>query len=447
VNLLTLEAEITNRTASLLVLGENEYIEGASPADVRDLVVQRARTVSAGLGRDLRLTMAFAGADARSVIVSPDGAIADDTTRIETAIIEDLPATPTPVNEAPVTPQTAGPAGIPPMPEAHPIRLSPVADLPVSEQDAVSERRAARQSFLVEQTTDAPAGEGLRGALNRTLGMHLAPSTRESQVRGWIRTAGKQFIGTRVIDIANGRGGVGKTTTTVCLAAAFGRIQSSGVLAWDNNDTRGSLGWRTENGAHQATIQDLLPEASHLLAVDSRRVDMEPFVHRQFEDKYDVLQSNPKLLSAAQRIDNEEFDLVHRVVAKYYGLILIDSGNDESAARWLRMIDHGNQLVVPTSTKRESAESAALLLDELRDRDAHSRMLADNAVVIVTHAERNSGAATAKDIVAGFTGTVRKVVEIPYDPALYEGQIRWNALQKATQEAWLEAAAAIAEQF
>jgi hypothetical protein len=102
---------------------------------------------------------------------------------------------------------------------------------------------------------------------------------------------------------------------------------------------------------------------------------------------------------------------------------------------------------VPTSTKRESAESAALLLEELRERDEHSRRLADNAVVIVTHAERGSGAATAKDIVAGFEGSVRKVVEIPYDAALYEGQIRWGALQQATQEAWLEAAAAIAEQF
>ena len=56
--------------------------------------------------------------------------------------------------------------------------------------------------------------------------------------------------------------------TTAMLAAVYARHGGGNVLAWDNNDTRGTLGWRTEQGFYDTTIRDLLPAAPHLLAAD-----------------------------------------------------------------------------------------------------------------------------------------------------------------------------------
>ena len=162
--------------------------------------------------------------------------------------------------------------------------------------------------------------------------------------------------------------------TTAMLAAVFARYGGGNVLAWDNNDTRGTLGWRTEQGLYDTTIRDLLPAAADLLAPTASVSDITRFVHHQTVDRYDVLRSNPELLATDQRIAQAEFDLLMQVAARYYRLVIFDSGNDESADRWLRMIDSSYQLVIPTLAAPESAESAALLLDALRGRDERSRV-------------------------------------------------------------------------
>ena len=71
----------------------------------------------------------------------------------------------------------------------------------------------------------------------------------------------------KIFCIANQKGGVGKTMTTAMLSAVYARVGGGNVLAWDNNDTRGTLGWRTEQGLYDTTLRDLLPEASRLLAL------------------------------------------------------------------------------------------------------------------------------------------------------------------------------------
>ncbi|MFP3589937.1 hypothetical protein SCB29_40980, partial [Paraburkholderia sp. SIMBA_055] len=67
------------------------------------------------------------------------------------------------------------------------------------------------------------------------------------------RTVSAQWGQCRRIAVVNGKGGVGKTSATALLSAVFGREGGGGVLAWDNNPTRGSLGWRTESAGHDAT--------------------------------------------------------------------------------------------------------------------------------------------------------------------------------------------------
>lgn len=291
-----------------------------------------------------------------------------------------------------------------------------------------------RPSFI-----DATPATPRSGLLNR---LGFSPSRAAQERREDELTVSQQWAGCRTLAVVNGKGGVGKTMTTAMLAAVFARHGGGNVLAWDNNDTRGTLGWRTEPGRYDTTIKDLLPAAPALLATTAGVAEVARYVHHQPDDRYDVLRSNPELLATHQRVDAEEFDLLMQVAARYYRIVIFDSGNDESTERWLRMVDNSYQLVVPTLAAPESAESAALLLDALRDRDDRSRFLADNAVVIVTEAEASARAADR--IVDGFEGTVRAVTRIPFDTALKSGPLRLDALRPVTRRAWIRAAAAAA---
>jgi len=129
-----------------------------------------------------------------------------------------------------------------------------------------------------------------------------------------------------------------------------------------------------------------------------------------------VLRSQPKALASEQRLAPDEIDRIHAVAAKYYRLIVMDSGNDESDPMWLRMIDLADQIVLATSSHGEPAEAAALLLEELGDRDQHSADLARHAVVVVSEANAHAKPRDAHDLAAGFAGLVRETVTIPYDP-------------------------------
>ncbi|WP_020096947.1 ParA family protein [Microbacterium sp. 11MF] len=315
----------------------------------------------------------------------------------------------------------------------------PAADTPFE----ASASQGSRPSFI------EPAGEhpatvsGWRSFFVR-LGIPIRPSKAELERAERERAVSRQWAGCRAIAVANGKGGVGKTMTTAVLSAVFARHGGGNVLAWDNNDTRGTLGWRTEQGDYDTTIRDLLPEAARLLEATASVSDIARFVHHQSVDRYDVLRSNPELLAADQRITTADFDLLAQVAARYYRMVIFDSGNDESADRWLRMIDSAHQLVVPTLAAPESAESAALLLDALRKRDEHSRRLADGAVVVVGQSER-AGISAAQRIAAGFEGHVRAVEIIPFDDSLKAGRIRYDALQPRTKDAWMRAAAAVAQ--
>lgn len=276
------------------------------------------------------------------------------------------------------------------------------------------------------------------------IGIRTAPGAAERALRADVTAVSQHWPGVRTIAIVNGKGGANKTPTTALLAAVFARNSGAATLAWDNNETRGTLGWRTEQGNHAATVLDLVPEADNLLAPGAKAGDISHYVHHQAADKYDVLRSNPHLLSAEQRVSAEDVNKVHDVAGRYYRLIFVDSGNDESAPHWLRMIDKADQLVVATIAKPEHAEAGALLLEALTDRGGRAAELARKAIVVVSQAREKDTNPGASEIASGFTDWVREVVTVPYDRAMVESVLRFDALQPATQRAWLRAGAAVA---
>lgn len=361
-----------------------------------------------------------------TVIVTPDGSLHDPA--------EAAPATAVSIHDSPTPRQDS------PHTQAHtPSRSadSPIAHLP-------SRREVqGRHSFLKAIEIEQPATQGWRGVATR-LGLRMNPSQRERTERGDIHAVSQHWPGPRTIIVANGKGGAGKTPTTVLLSAVFARYGGAGVVAWDTNQTRGTLGWRTEQGPHEATVLDLLPHADDLLGTGAQSADLAHYVHHQTADRFDVLRSQPIQLAADQRVTPVDIDRLWSVMGKYYRLVIIDTGNDESDPVWLQAVEHADQIIVPTTTRADHAEAGALLLDALRARDEHSRALADNAVAVITQADPRASTSDITNIVDGYKGLAREVITIPHDPAMVDGLLHWDALRSATQRAWLRAAAAVA---
>ncbi|WP_426622965.1 MinD/ParA family ATP-binding protein [Leifsonia sp. McL0607] len=399
-------------TGELTIDGAPEWFAEESTQRLREVVLSRVGEIAASAGHPVQLMVSDDEGE-WLLAVHPDGTIGDE---------EELP--PEVDADAAPAPAAASPA-------------APVALLP--------RKALERESFLyAEKPRTDRARRGVRGALARA-GIPLEPSAAELREREELDAVSRHWAGPRTIAVVNGKGGANKTPTTALLSAVFARNGGSGVLAWDNNETRGTLGWRTEQDDHDATVHSLLPATDSLLSAEARTADIGRFVHHQNADKYDVLRSNPTMLATEQRISSADFDRLHTVASKFYRLVFIDSGNDESAERWLRMIDHTDQLVIATTALGEHAEAGALLLEALLQRDANSARLARDAVVIVSQSERTGSASNVRRVAAGFASLARRAVTIPFDPEMHGGRLAFDTLAPRTRRSWLHAAADVAE--
>ncbi|CAH0160590.1 hypothetical protein SRABI76_01026 [Microbacterium oxydans] len=318
--------------------------------------------------------------------------------------------------------------------------------MPAFIEPASRREQRERHSFLQTERPEEPAREGARGTLNR-IGFRLRPSAEEQSARDDELAVSQHWPGPRTIAVVNGKGGAGKTPTTILLSAVFARYGGAGVLAWDNNQTRGTLGWRTDTGAHDRTLLELLPEAGRLLGTGAQSADLAHFMHHQPREKYDVLRSKPIRLAHENRLSPKDVDAIHSVAAKFYRLIIIDSGNDESDPMWLRMIDQADQLVIATTTRADHAEAGALLIEALEERDERSARLAQRSVAVVSQADPKATASDIEHVMDGYRSLSREVVSVPFDHEMVDGPLRYGALNKRTQRAWLSAAAAVARGF
>ncbi|OBA48300.1 AAA family ATPase [Kocuria sp. ICS0012] len=451
-------------TAEVSIGGSVQTINAQNVDEARPQVVALIAQRAAQLGRPLRaLTRDPEGE--WPIIIHGDGTVAEDAGAAARppapaeppAIARTEPSPPpAPAHELTVAPIEP----LAPEPVSQPVATEPAAETSghsrgwvrsaAEQAEELSHlstpyptRRERRQSFLTQEQAEEPAAQGWRGILTRA-GLRLSPSPAERAERADIAAVSQHWPGPRTIAIVNSKGGAGKTPSTVLLAAVFARYGGAGVLTWDNNQTRGTLGWRTEQGPHDATLLELLPQVERLLSPSAQAADLARFVHHQTRDRFDVLRSKPTALAHEQRVEPEDVDAIHAVASKYYRLVFIDSGNDESDPMWLRMIDRTDQLVVATTTRDDHAEAGALLLEALSDRDERSAHLAEQAVVVVTQADSKAPPADVARVADGYRVIAREAVTVPFDPAMVDGLLRYGSLRPGTQRAWLAAAAAVA---
>ncbi|MDO5866953.1 MULTISPECIES: chromosome partitioning protein ParA [Paenarthrobacter] len=453
----------SNGTGEVTINGTSHPIEADNEATVLKEALALITETAAQLGRPVKVSTTDPDGQG-TIIVSPEGDVSEaaSTKTAKTSPRRHKTPEPTaqPVRtapadvEAPATP-AAAPAETARFAAAATPTKQPAPSTEAASAEPSTRRSLKDTSFLVSAPILEPATRGWRRVLTR-LGFRMDPSAEELAEREDIRTVSQHWPGPRTVAVVNRKGGANKTPTVVMLSAILARYSGAATVAWDNNESQGTLGWRTEKGSHDRSVLDLIDSSQTLLSPSAQAAEIARFVHHQTSDKFDVLRSDEND-EGDHEVTAEEVDIAHQVLTRYYRLIVMDSGNTSRAANWRRMIHHTNQLVVPVTAIEDRAEAARLTLQTLESRGGHDAELARNAVVIVsesTDAKRSmNGDALkrAKDearrIAEGFAPHVRAVVRIPYDPALVNGPIRYDALQPATQRAWLAAAAAVAKGF
>lgn len=407
--------------------GSRTFLVGADGTSRRESVAPAGGQVPAGSVATTE--------PAASPVESPEPVPA-----VEPASEETVPVAAAEEELAPAAPATAAASAPNPF-----LGGRPSTARPADEPAAAGSRRESLPSFVDRPEVDAPAQHGWRGTLN-SMGLSLAPSAAELSQRKDEAAVSAHWPGPRTIAVLNPKGGAGKTPTVICLSAVFARLSGGGVLAWDNNNSLGSLGWRTFDAGHTSTVVDLLGRTEHFMTSDARVGDLSEYVHHQPADRYDVLRSDDRSGDQERHmVTGDEVDRLHAVAAKYYRAIVMDSGNTERGANWQAMIGHADQVVIPVKSVDDAAEGASRVLAALHAGDSHAQELTRNAVVVVLCCEPGHQKTKAKELAEEFAPYVRAVATIPYDRALVEGRVRFTAMTPATRRAWLRAGAAVRE--
>lgn len=332
------------------------------------------------------------------------------------------------------TPQAA-PYGdaTPAAPYAEPWAPDPF--VPTAEEFA--RRRAVRPAEPVAQM-------GLRGALRKgTFGLvKLAPGSHEREIGQDVETIRRNFGGLRQITIVNPKGGAGKTVAVLMLAMTFGQKRGGYVLAWDNNETQGTLGMRAQQDFHARTVRDLLRDLDHFRGAGGRVGDLSQYVRAQGEGMFDVLASDESA-TGGEMLTAAAFADIREVVSRFYKLIAVDTGNNVRAQNWQAAIDATDQLVVTMSARNDSAETAARMLDHLEQSGRH-RLVRQAITVVSMPPSRKDIDLPA--IQRHFAARTRGVLLAPYERLIDSGEpIRYGLLSAATRDAWLRVAAAVAD--
>ena len=248
-----------------------------------------------------------------------------------------------------------------------------------------------------------------------------------------------------MIAFVNPKGGVHKTTATVLTAAALGSARGKGVIAWDDNELRGTLGLRAGTARHARTIRHLVADIAKVEAAGASLPEVaDDYLRHSSDGSFDVLagDEDPKL---ARQLDPETVLRVLDILTRTHDITCIDTGNNVESPNWRTIVSSADQLVV-TSVPREDAAFTADWMLDLLEADGYNELV-QNAVTLLSCPTPRPGP-LLNDLVRHFETRTRGVAVVPYDPTLEPGSaIKYSELRASTRYAWLSAAAKIIERF
>ncbi|GAB2836988.1 MinD/ParA family protein [Microbacterium insulae] len=434
---------LSSTVAQLHVGGEVEQVVAADSRALRDRVVEEIRLLAASAGEPAHATL-VEGSSRWPIVVHPDGTFAES---LEPAAVAEASLTPAP----PVV--TAPPGSAPVVPESPAEPAPAVSAVPPTRAAATAARDTGKptvQDLLDSRDAgERPrATEGWRATIRRGTGGLISPKPGRAEQSRLDREkrVQRRLDAPRTIVVLNPKGGAHKTTSTLLLAATFGTLRGGATLAWDNNETRGTLGWRAQNAPHNRTAVDLLddlgrfadPSAAGLAALDT-------YVRTQVDARFDVLASDEDA-AASSTIDAAAFDRLHALLRRYYRLMIIDTGNNMRASNWIAAVAAADQLVIVSTVREDTAASAAWLLDGLREKGFGDKV--DRAVTVLTAPSSRPDKRLESRLTRHFQQVTSGVVIAPFDPSLVDGgPIDFDALSSQTRDAWLSVAATVADRL
>ncbi|WP_231605365.1 chromosome partitioning protein, partial [Micromonospora sp. HK10] len=289
---------------------------------------------------------------------------------------------------------------------------------------------------------DPVATTGVRAVVNRIGLVRLPPGRHEQEMKRDIEMVRRNFGGLRQVTVVNPKGGAGKTVAILLLAMTFGQKRGGYVLAWDNNETQGTLGMRAQQDFHSRTVRDMLRDLAQFQGPHGRVGDLSQYVRSQGEGMFDVLASDESA-TGGEMLTAAAFAEIREVVSRFYKLIFVDTGNNVRAQNWQAAMDATDQLVVTMSARNDSAETAARMLDHL-EQSGRQRLVRQAVTVVSMPPSRKEIDLPA--IQEHFAARTRAVLLAPYERLIDTGEpIRYGQLSSATRDAWLKIAAAVAE--
>ena len=209
----------------------------------------------------------------------------------------------------------------------------------------------------------------------------------------------RDFDGPRTIAFINPKGGAAKTTGVLAAGYTFGTVRGGGVVAWDNNETRGTLGIRGTRSSHRNTTRELLEDLGRFKDVYQSRIgDLGAFVRSQGDAHFDVLASDERP-DVTGMIRAEDFKEVHALLERFYRIILVDTGNNMRAENWLAAAEAADLLVVTSTVREDTGYSGLWMLDALQD--AGLTDLKHKCVTVLSDPSPQVDSKLAADLVAG----------------------------------------------
>ena len=361
-----------------------------------------------------------------------------------------LPSSPPPSGPPPASPPAAAPSGPPPAgPPSAPVVLVEETQPPAAEQPEGDVRRFMTATDFLDRRDASqehgPATWGWRGAVRRWSGGLVAPRMGAAEL-GYERdrqAIQKDFDGPRTIAFINPKGGAAKTTGVLAAGYTFGTVRGGGVVAWDNNETRGTLGIRGTRSTHRNTTRELLEDLERFTDVYQSRIgDLGAFVRSQGDAHFDVLASDERP-DVTGTIRAQDFDAVHKLLERFYRIILIDTGNNMRAENWLAAAGAADLLVVTSTVREDTGYSGLWMLDALQD--AGYQNLKYKAITVLSDPSATVDTKLAADLVDVYQQRTRAVYRVPYDPALVAGSVvPYAQLSENTKMQWLKACAGMA---
>ncbi|WUW43323.1 chromosome partitioning protein [Micromonospora rifamycinica] len=339
-------------------------------------------------------------------------------------------------------PEQPTPGGTPAPAYPDPAALAGYSDLGWSPESGIAptaEDFARRRQI---RPADPVATMGVRAMVNKIGLVKLPPGQHEQEVKRDIEMVRRNFGGLRQVTVVNPKGGAGKTVAILLLAMTFGQKRGGYVLAWDNNETQGTLGMRAQQDFHSRTVRDMLRDLGQFQGPHGRIGDLSQYVRSQGEGMFDVLASDESA-TGGEMLTAAAFAEIREVVSRFYKLIFVDTGNNVRAQNWQAAMDATDQLVVTMSARNDSAETAARMLDHL-EQSGRQRLVRQAVTVVSMPPSRKEIDLPA--IQEHFAARTRAVLLAPYERLIDTGEpIRYGGLSSATRDAWLKIAAAVAE--